>query len=61
MDRFELLAALEQGLVNGRISPQTAAYIAAELMGVEAYETGYQDWDAPHPEAEASELALTAD
>ena len=61
MDRFELLAALEQGLENGRISPQTAAYIAAELMGVEAYETGYQEWDAPNPELEAAELTLTAD
>ena len=50
MDRYELLAALEEGLENGRISPQTAAYIAAEILGVDAYETGYQEWDAPTPE-----------
>jgi hypothetical protein len=61
MDRFELLAALEEGLENGRISPQTAAYIAAELLGVEAYETGYHEWDAPPSSAEEPELALTAD
>ena len=61
MDRFELLAVLEQGLENGRISPQTAAYIAAELMGVDAYETGYQEWDAASPEPEEAELVLAAD
>jgi hypothetical protein len=46
MEYRELLAALEEGLENGRISPQTAAYIAAEILGVEAYETGYHEWDA---------------
>jgi hypothetical protein len=61
MDRFELLAALEEGLENGRINPQTAAYIAAELLGVEAYETGYQEWEAPSAPAEEPELALAAD
>jgi hypothetical protein len=61
MDRFELLAALEEGLENGRISPHTAAYIAAELLGVDAYETGYQEWDAPNPEADEAELALVGD
>jgi hypothetical protein len=45
MDQYDLLATLEEGLRNGRISPQTAAYIAAEVLGVEAYETGYQEWD----------------
>lgn len=61
MDRFELLAALEEGLENGRISPQTAAYIAAELLGVEAYETGYQEWEIPVGATEEPELATTAD
>jgi|GEM_PF-809539 len=63
MDRYELLAALEEGLENGRISPQTAAYIAAELLGVEAYETGYQEWDNLRSLArdEAHDLALSAD
>lgn len=61
MDRFELLAALEEGLHNGRINPQTAAFIAAELLGVEAYETGYQEWETPATPAEEPELALAAD
>jgi hypothetical protein len=61
MDRFELLAALEEGLENGRISPQTAAFIAAELLGMDAYETGYQEWDAVQAEAEEPELAFAAD
>jgi carotenoid cleavage dioxygenase-like enzyme len=61
MDRFELLAALEEGLENGRITPQTAAFIAAELLGVEAYETGYQEWAVPSAPAEEPELALAAD
>ncbi|NJM05923.1 hypothetical protein HC891_06565 [Candidatus Gracilibacteria bacterium] len=63
MDQYELLAALEEGLVNGRISPQTAAYIAAELLGVDAYETGYQEWDgiiAQHNHQPAL-LAVNAD
>ncbi len=61
IDRFELLAILEEGLENGRISPQTAAYIAAELLGVEAYETGYQEWDGTPLGREELELALAAD
>lgn len=61
MDRFELLAALEEGLANGRINPQTAAYIAAELLGVDAYETGYQEWEAAPEPVEELELALAAD
>lgn len=58
MDRYELLAALEEGLENGRISPQTAAFIAAELLGVEAYETGYQEWDVALAGAEPRDLTL---
>ncbi len=46
VERHDLIAMLEEGLNNGRISPQTAAYIAAELLGVDAFETGYLDWDA---------------
>jgi hypothetical protein len=61
MDRFELLAILEEGLANGRISPQTAAYIAAEILGVEAYETGYQEWDESQSRDEEPALALSAD
>jgi hypothetical protein len=61
MDRFELLAALEEGLENGRINPQTAAFIAAEILGVEAYETGYQEWETTNAPAEEPELALAAD
>lgn len=65
MEYRELLAALEEGLENGRISPQTAAYIAAEILGIEAYETGYHEWDAARlalaaraDETEVEELAL---
>lgn len=59
MDQFELLATLEEGLENGRISPQTAAFIAAELLGVDAYETGYQEWELlATVEADESEHAL---
>ena len=61
MDRFELLAALEEGLENWRITPQTAAYIAAELLGIEAYETGYQEWEVLSSPSEEPELALAAD
>lgn len=61
MDRFELLAALEEGLENGRISPQTAAYIAAELFGIDAYETGYHEWDTLTAPLEDPEPALSAD
>jgi hypothetical protein len=46
MERADLIALLEEGLTNGRIAPQTAAYIAAEVLGVDASETGYLDWDA---------------
>lgn len=38
-----LLRSLEEGLRNGRIAPQVAAYIAAEVLGVEARATGYDD------------------
>lgn len=61
MDRYELLAVLEEGLENGRINPQTAAYIAAELLGLEAYETGYQEWENAPTGVEEPELAFAAD
>jgi hypothetical protein len=43
MTQQDLLAILEEGLENGRISPHLAAYIAAEVTGVEAMATGYDD------------------
>lgn len=43
MTTQDLLATLEEGLENGRIAPHLAAYIASELLGVEARETGYDD------------------
>jgi hypothetical protein len=43
MTQQDLLAIIEEGLENGRISPQLAAYIAAELTGVEARLTGYDE------------------
>ena len=43
MTQQDLLAIIEEGLENGRISPPLAAYIAAEVMGVEARATGYDE------------------
>jgi hypothetical protein len=43
MTQQDLLAILEEGLKNGRIAPHLAAYIAAEVMGVEANATGYDE------------------
>ena len=43
MTKQDLLAILEEGLENGRITPHLAAYIAAELTGVEPLATGYDD------------------
>ncbi len=55
----DLLTIIEEGLENGRITPYLAAYIASEVLGVEAYETGYDDrvrLNEPEPER----LTLTA-
>lgn len=43
MTNEDLLAIIEEGLENGRISPYLAAYIAAEVTGVEAIATGFDD------------------
>jgi len=43
MSRQNLLTLLEDGVRRGRISPQLAAYIAAEVLGIEAVDTGYDD------------------
>ena len=43
MTQQDLLAILEEGLENGRITPHLAAYIAAEVTGVEANSTGFDD------------------
>lgn len=43
MSTEDLLAIIEEGLENGRISPYLAAYIAAEVTGVEAIATGFDD------------------
>jgi hypothetical protein len=43
MTQQDLLAIIEEGLENGRISPHLAAYIAAEVLGVEARATGYDE------------------
>ena len=47
MDRYELLATIEEGLENGRIAPHIAAFIAADLLGVAADETDYHEWAGP--------------
>lgn len=41
MTHQELLVIVEEGLENGRIAPHLAAYITAEVLGVEARATGY--------------------
>lgn len=43
MTEHTLLAALHTGVEHKRISPQLAAYIAAEVLGVDALDTGYDD------------------
>lgn len=43
MSNQELLALVEEGLENGSISPYLAAYIAAEVLGIDARATGYDD------------------
>jgi hypothetical protein len=43
MTQRDLLALIEEGLDNGRISPHLAAFIAADVLGVEAHETDYID------------------
>jgi len=43
MTHQDLLALIEEGLENGRISRYLAAYIAAEVLGVSPHETDYDD------------------
>ncbi len=43
MTHHDLLTALEDGLESQRISPYLAAYIAGEVLNVEARSTGYDD------------------
>lgn len=44
MTQHDLLNLIEEGLENGRLSPSLAAFIAADLLGVEPDETGYDEW-----------------
>lgn len=39
----DLLTIIEEGVENGRIAPYLAAYIAAEVLGIDARATGYDD------------------
>jgi hypothetical protein len=43
MTHQDVLALIEEGLENGRISRHLAAYIAAEVLGVGPHETEYDD------------------
>jgi hypothetical protein len=43
MTQHDLLTTLEDGLNTQRISPYLAAYIAAEVLNVDARSTGYDD------------------
>ena len=40
MTHQELLTVVKEGLENGRIAPHLAAYIAAEVLSIEACATG---------------------
>lgn len=52
MGDHEMLSILEEGLKNGRISPHLAAYIAGEILDIEAHETDYVDWSWTPDEVE---------
>ncbi len=43
MTQQDLLAIIDEGVENWRIAPHLAAYIAAEVMGVEPQATGYAE------------------
>ncbi|MFL5806980.1 MAG: hypothetical protein ACJ8CR_35280 [Roseiflexaceae bacterium] len=43
MTHQDLLTLIEEGVENGRISRHLAAYIAAEVLGVELHETEYDN------------------
>jgi len=43
MTQQDLLAIIEEGVENGRIPAHLAAYIVAEVTGVEASATGYDE------------------
>jgi hypothetical protein len=53
MTHQDLLAMLEEGVENGRISRHLAAYIAAEVLGIEAHETDFNDLVQLDDEADA--------
>ena len=53
MTHQDLLAIIEEGVENGRISRHLAAYIAAEVLGIEAHETDYNDLVQLDDEADA--------
>ncbi len=55
MTHQELLAIVEEGLENRRIAPHLAAYIAAEVLGVEARATGYDERVRLEDEVDESE------
>lgn len=58
MTNTDLLAILEEGLKNGRITPYLAAFIAAEVLDTSPAETGYDEWIAEESaEAEAAVAA----
>jgi hypothetical protein len=43
MSQQDLLELLEEGIENGRISPALAAFIAADVLGIEPEETEFND------------------
>ena len=43
MSKEDLLTILDEAVENGRIKPYLAAYIAAEVLDIDAQSTGYDD------------------
>jgi hypothetical protein len=43
MTHQDVLALIEEGLENGRISRPLAAFIAAEVLGISPHETDYDE------------------
>jgi hypothetical protein len=54
MTHHDLLALIEEGLENGRIPSYLAAYIAAEVLGIDPAETDFADMLVVEEELEAA-------
>jgi hypothetical protein len=43
MTNRDLIEVLKEGIENGRITPHLAAYIAAEVLGIDPQDTDLED------------------